>query len=170
MKALACFVRYIERFNQRLGKYLGGGVFVLAFIMLYEAVSRYVFNNPTTWSLEIASYCFGVYFLLGGAYVLLRREHVRMDAIYSRWSVRRRAIADAATFSLAVVYLVSLIWKGSIHAVASIRAGERTISAFAALVAPIKVILVVAAVILLLQALAFFIKDISIAVRGKTLE
>lgn len=170
MKALASFVRHIERFNQRLGKFLGGLIFVIAFLMLFEAVSRYGFNNPRAWSLEIAMYCLAGYFILGGGYALLKDSHVRMDAIYSRWSVRRRAVADAATFSLAAVYLVSLIWKSSIYAVASIVAGERTTSAFAVPIGPLKVLLVVGCVLLFLQAIAFFIKDTSIAVRGKPLE
>ena len=48
-------------------------------VMLYEVVSRYVFNAPTVWGMELAVLLFGPYFLLGGPYLLHLRGHVALD-------------------------------------------------------------------------------------------
>jgi TRAP-type mannitol/chloroaromatic compound transport system permease small subunit len=106
---------------------------------------------------------------LGGAYVLLHEGHVRMDALYMRWSPRRRAVADAATFSVAAIYLVGLIWKTSFYTYVSYSQGEIQAAGIHTYIWPVRAIMAFGIVILLLEAIAFFIKDMHLAVRGKTL-
>jgi TRAP-type mannitol/chloroaromatic compound transport system permease small subunit len=165
-KVLASYVRYIESFNMRLGKVLGWFVLVLISILVIEGISRYIFNNPTKWSLELSAMVFGTYFIIGGAYVLLRGGHVNMDVLYNRWSPKTRAIVNLATFSLLAVYLITFIWGGIENVSYSLALGQRSSSAWAPLLAPSKIITVVGVVLLFLQGVAFFIRDIYIA-KGK---
>ncbi len=165
-RALVNFVRYIEAFNARLGKIVSYGLFVMVFILLFEAVSRYIFKSPTPWSVELTMFVFGAYFFIGGGYVLLRGGHVRMDAFYSKFSPKKKAIFDIATFFLAAFFLVTFIWGGILDAAFSIEFGQRYATMWGPPVAPIKIIITAGGVILLLQVLAFLIRDISI-IRGK---
>ena len=165
-KALVSYVHYIESFNTRLGKILSNLVFLLIGILLFEAVSRYIFNAPTKWSVELATFVFGTYFIIGGAYVLLRGGHVNMDILYNRWSPKTRAIVNLATFSLIAVYLVVFVVGGIHSAGFALMFGQRSASMWEPPLAPIRIITTVGAGLLLLQGVAFFIRDLSIA-RGK---
>ncbi len=93
-----------------------------------------------------------------------------MDVLYSRWSPRRRAIVDVATFSVAAFYLAGMIWKLSYYTAISIMVGERQACGIHTYVGPIKAIMVFGIIVVLLQAVAFFIKDVHLAIRGKVLE
>ena len=169
LKALAGFVRGINWLNHWVGEGASYLILALTGLLLFESISRYGFNAPNVWSMEVAAYFFGALFLLTGGYTLLTEVHVRMDAFYTRWTPRRRAMVDATTFSLCVVYLCVLLWRGFGKAVISFEQGERTGSAARLLLWPFKVILVVGVILLLLQAIAFFIQDVRMATKGKAL-
>jgi TRAP-type mannitol/chloroaromatic compound transport system permease small subunit len=168
-KALLFYVNTIGRFNQLLGKGAGYIIWVIFGLLFYEAMSRSVLNIPHAWNNEISSYVFWAYIFLGGGYVLLYDGHVRMDAIYMRWSPRGRAIADAATFSFAAFYLVGMIWKTSFYAYLSIIQGEVQAAGIHSYVWPVRVIMVFGIIVVLLEAIAFFIKDMHLATKGKVL-
>jgi len=165
-KALVTYVRYIESMSTWLGKIMSFGIFVLLFILLFEAASRYIFNIPTPWSIELGLFVVGGYFFISGGYVLLRGGHVKMDAFYSRWSPKTRAIADLATFSLVAGYLIIFMLGGIGDVAFSLRFGVTSDSSWSPPLAPIKIIITVGAGLLFLQAVAFFIRDLSI-IRGK---
>lgn len=169
IKALVGYVNAIGRFNQRVGKGAGYIIWGLGGLMFYEAISRSAFNNPHAWLHEITMYIFWAFIFLGGGYVFLHEGHVRMDAFYSRWSPRRRAIVDVATFSVAAFYLVGMIWKTSYYTAISIMIGETQAAGIHTYVGPIKAIMVFGIILVLLEAVAFFIKDVHLAIRGKVL-
>jgi TRAP-type mannitol/chloroaromatic compound transport system permease small subunit len=159
----------MNRVNNWIGQGASYLIWALTGLLLAETISRYGFNAPNVWSMEIAAYFFGALFLLTGGYTLLKEVHVRMDAFYARWTPRRRAIVDVSTFFLAAIYLGVLIWRGIPKALISFEQGERTGSAARLLLWPFKLILVVGFVLLLMQAVSFFIQDIYMAKTGKSL-
>jgi TRAP-type C4-dicarboxylate transport system permease small subunit len=59
-------------------------------ISFYEVLSRYVFNAPTIWVHESASFIGGALFILGGAYALATDKHVRVVLIYDMVSATSR--------------------------------------------------------------------------------
>lgn len=168
-RALVNYVRYIGWFNTRVGKIMEYAIFLMIAIMLIETVSRTIFNSPTAWSIELGKYVLGTYFTIGAGYILLCEGHVRMDALYSRVSAKRRAIFDIATVFTAIVYLI-VVLRGSIDAALySLRWNQHTTSAWASPLSPIKVIVAVGVSLLLLQVIALFIRDLSI-VKGKPIQ
>ncbi len=168
-KALATYVRSITLVNLKIGKVVVWAIWVLIGLLLHEAFSRYVLNAPHAWSQEIETYVFIFFGFVGGGYVLLRGGHVRMDALYSRWSARRQAITDVITFCFAAVYLGLVIYRGIPYVINSIIANERSPSAALTPLAPVKTFIVIGAMMVFLQLIAFFIKDIYI-IRGKTVK
>lgn len=168
-KALMTVARYIDSMSMWLGKILKFGIFVLIGILLYEIVSRYIFNSPTSWSVELGGFVFGAYFFIGGAYVLVRGAHVRMDILSSRWSPKTKAIVDLVTFPLFAVYLIVFIWGGFDSIEYALRLGQHSSSMWGPPLAPVKIIVTVGAALLLLQGLSLFIKDLSTIFKGKDL-
>lgn len=59
-----------------------------------EVFARYVLSAPTIWAFELGYAQMGVHFILGGALMLKRQSHVRIDLIYARLTPRRRALID----------------------------------------------------------------------------
>ena len=168
-KALVTYVRCIESVNAWLGKILPYFILVLIGILSIEGISRYIFHTPTEWSIELSLFVVGTTFLLGGAYVVSRREHIRMDILYNRWSVRRRAIADLATFPLLFAFFIVLIVGGIGSVAFTLRSDQHFSGAWGPPMAPIKIIIMIAASLILLQGIAIFIRDLSI-VRGKPIK
>ncbi|MBR9883289.1 MAG: TRAP transporter small permease subunit [Oceanospirillales bacterium] len=68
-------------------------VFTVA-ISFFEILMRYVFNAPTIWVHESASFIGGSLFILGGAYALANNKHVRVVLIYDQVSPRVRCYLD----------------------------------------------------------------------------
>jgi len=169
-KAVVAYVKAIESVMLRIGKGLSiGGILTLVFILLFEAISRYAFNKPLEWSIELATFVMGTYFFIGGGYVLLTEGHVRMDALYSRWSPRKRAIADVATFFPVGVWLIVFLLGGIRNVEFSLSLGQHSQTPWAPPLAPIKIIMVVGVVLILLQAIACFFRDLAI-IRKKPIQ
>ena len=91
---------------------MGAITLVMMVIVMYEVTSRYFFNAPTLWSMEINQYLFCAVSLLGGGYCLLRDGHVRVDVLYPKFSPQKRALVDFCTFPLALLLCCLLTWFG----------------------------------------------------------
>lgn len=66
--------------------------------LTYEVVARYLFNAPTSWAYDLTFMAYGSFFMLGAAFTLQRRGHVRTDLLYDKWSPRRQAAIDLACY------------------------------------------------------------------------
>ncbi|MFI8595603.1 TRAP transporter small permease [Microbacterium sp. NPDC078428] len=66
-------------------EYVGGALLgVMVVVIFLQVIARYVFGDSFSWSEELARYCFIwlIYFTLGA--VVLKAQHVTVDAIISR--------------------------------------------------------------------------------------
>src|SRR2546430_1153221 len=78
-------------------------------ILFAGVVSRYVFNQPLTWSDELASILFLWLAMLGAVIALRRGEHMRLTAIVGMLSPRSRAFLDVVAVAAALAFLVLLL-------------------------------------------------------------
>lgn len=144
-------------------------IFALMGVLLFSSTSRTFFNTSHIWSVEMAQFMLAAYYLLGGGYSMQLDSHVRMDLLYSRWSPRGQGLADALTSAFLLFYLVWLLVGGLSSTIYAIEYDQRNYSSWAPPLAPIKVIMTVGIVLMLLQAIAVFFKDVAKA-RGEPLE
>ena len=166
MRKVSRILHFIDSLNDWLGKIFSFIIVVMIGVMMYEIIVRYVVGTPTKWAVEMTGLIFGAHFMLGTAYVLLHRGHVNMDAIYSRCSLRTRAIMDTITFPLFLLVAIVLVWHGWELFSHSLRYLE--CSTFAQIpFYPFKVTIPIGASLLLLQGLAKFTRDLDIAIRGE---
>ncbi|MDR3358505.1 MAG: TRAP transporter small permease subunit [Desulfovibrio sp.] len=155
------YVRYVDAFNRLVGKGVLGLVFVMMGILLYSAVSRYFFDAPVIWGVEMAQFSMMAYYILGGGFALLLNSHVRMDVFYSRWGWRKRARADAFSFLFLAAYLGLLLYGSVSSTIYSFEFNQHNNSAWGPPIAPIKCVLVLGIALTLLQAVSEFFKDIA---------
>ena len=144
-------------------------IFVMMGVLLYSSTSRTFFNTSHIWAVEMAQFMLAAYYLLGGGYSMQLDSHVRMDLLYSRWSPRGQALADALTSGFLLFYLLFLLVGGVSSTIYAIQYDQKNYSSWAPPLAPIKIIMCIGIALILLQAIAVFFKDVAKA-RGEPLE
>jgi len=155
------YVRYIDAMNRIIGTFVMWMIFAMMGVLLFASVSRYVFNVPFLWVIEMAQFLMAAYYLLGGAYSLQMESHVRMDVLYDRWKPRTRSFWDSITAFCLVFYLIFLLYGGISSTSYAIKYWQTNYSAWAPLMWPIKLIMSIGIVLMLLQAISIFFKDVA---------
>ena len=142
-------------------------IFLMIGVLFYSSITK-TFFHPALWTLEFAQFLMVSYFLLGGAYSIQLKGHVRMDLIYSQRSEHTQHIWDSVTSIFMIAYLVMLLY-GSISSLTyAIEYGERSYSSWRPYMWPVKVLMATGIILMLLQAISQFFKDLA-AARGKSL-
>ncbi len=70
----------------------------------------WVFRSPTIWVHDTTIMMSATCFLLGGAYALERRDHIRITFLYDMMSPALRRWCDRLTLTLTLIYLAALLW------------------------------------------------------------
>jgi len=158
----------VESLNDWIGRIVSVALYILAAVMLYEVIARYIFNSPTSWAFELSSFLFVYVSFLCGGYVLLHKGHVNVDIFYKRLSPRGRAILDLFTSLFFFLFAGVILWQGTKLFMNSIAFWEHsTLTVWAPPVYPIKLVVPIGAALILVQGLVKFIKDIMVAIRGE---
>lgn len=174
------YIRIVDAVNYRLGRVMMYAIFVLMGILLWSSISK-TFFLPTLWTLEMAQFVMVGYYILGGPYSIQMGSNVRMDLLYSNWSVRRKAWFDTFTILLLIFYLCVLLY-GSVSSTAyslgywqtqpfAFFAGlvtgseeigrlERSSSAWRPYLWPVKAVMILGFFLMILQCISELFKDI----------
>jgi TRAP-type mannitol/chloroaromatic compound transport system permease small subunit len=155
------YVDGITATSTAVGKFAMYGIFPMIGILFFETICRTIFNHPWKWTVEMAQFVMAAYYTLGGAYTLLLDGHVRMDLFYAKWSPKNKALADVLTFSIVIFYLVLLLVGGFMSLNYSIKYNQKSYSSWAPSVTPIKVIMLFGMVLMALQVIAEFFRDLA---------
>jgi len=165
-KAIKLYVRYITAVNSAIGKFVMFWVFLMMGILLFETISRTLFNKPHIWVVESSQFLMAAYYMLAGGYSMILDGHVRMDLVYERWGTKGKAAADVITVFFLLFYLGYLLY-GSIAATKyAIIYKQVNYTPWAPSLIPIKIIMTIGIVLMLLQVIAIFFKDLA-TVMGK---
>ena len=160
MRKLLAALSIVDSVNDWVGKILSFGVLIMFLLVISEVVRRYFFNAPTVWGNELTQLIFGMYVILSGGHILRWGGHVNVDILYSRFSIRGRAVIDIITFFLFLLFCVMVLIYGSSLAWESISILERSDSAWEVYIFPFKAMIPIAAFLLLLQGFVKLIRDI----------
>lgn len=143
-------------------------VIPLTVVVVFEVISRRIFNAPHIWATEVTNYLYGPHFMLAAAYTLLYKSHVSIDIIYGRFSPRTRGILDIITYLVFFFpFCIIVFYQGIIFAQTSWSIGETSESAALRIVPLVKTVIPVTFGLILIQGLANFVRSIMLAVRGK---
>lgn len=140
-----------------------------ALFIVYEIVAREILAKPTVWAAEATVFACGLLYLLGGAWTLLCDGHVRVDVLHARFSPRTKAIVETITFIPFALYITMMLWATTKYAWQSIELLETTMTPWDPPIYPIKVAMVIALVMLLLQQAAKVARDLHFIFKGEQL-
>lgn len=80
----------LDKLVLKIGNLLSLFFLVTVAISFYEVLMRYVFDAPTIWVHETASFIGGSLFVIGGIYAFASNKHVRVVLVYDAVSEQTR--------------------------------------------------------------------------------
>ena len=160
-KIICLYVNLIDWFCVKIGRLTMYMVFVMMFVLVLSFVTRNIINIPLMWIIEMAQFIITGYYLLGGGYSMIMGDHVRMDLVYSKLSDRNKAKMDAFTSFILVFYLITLFYGSISSLIYTIETKQKLFTAWAPYVWPIKTIMLIGILLMLLQSISMFFKDIA---------
>jgi TRAP-type mannitol/chloroaromatic compound transport system permease small subunit len=158
---------YIDKVSEWTGIFSAWIIIPLLFVVVYEVVMRHFFNAPTGWGYDTCWMLYSLQFMIGGAYTLLKKGHIRIDIVYNVLSRRAKLIFDTIVYAVVILFVMILLtWAGVKFAATAWIAGEKlsTTNWFFPS-GPSKTVIPVAFFLLTLQSLAELIRNI-IALKG----
>lgn len=167
MLVLKKCLRAIDLLNEWVARTVSWIVVLIIATTIYEVIMRYLFNAPTNWVFEFNYLIHGPYFLLLGAYTYAINGHVNVDIVYGRLTTRTKAIVDLFTMPLFFFFVLMMFIYGGRFALNSLSFHERLSSGWAPPIYPIKFIIPIAALLLLLQGIARYIRKLHLAITGR---
>ena len=150
----------IDKISTFVGQAFSWLIVSLTFMITWEVVSRYAFDNPHPWAFDVMIMMYGTVFMMAGAYTLSKNGHVRGDVLYGFFSPRVQASLDLLLYFLFFIPGVfALAWAGYNFAGDAWAINEHSnVTADGPPVYPFKTILPVAGAFLLLQGVVEIIR------------
>ncbi len=163
-------IRTIDSFSKWSGRLFSFLAVPMMGALVYEVGSRYLLKAPTVWAYDITYMTYGSLFMLGAAYALHRKAHVRTDLIYRLLSVRTQALIDGVLyFTLFFPGMAFFLVKGWESFAYSWFLKEKAMGAWAPPLYPFKAVIPLAALLLIIQGVAELMKCIHAYRRGEWL-
>jgi TRAP-type mannitol/chloroaromatic compound transport system permease small subunit len=162
-------VRYVDRISQWTGDFALWLVVPLMLVVIHEVVARHFFNAPTDWGYDTSWMLYSAQFMIGGAYTLLHKGHIRIDIVYNVLSPRAQLIYDTIIYGVVFFFVMILLtWAGVEFALDAWMSGEKLSTTnwlFPA--GPSKTIIPVGFFLLGLQSLAEIVRNIAALGKGR---
>ena len=162
MYALIEFSKIIDKLNLWIGRAASWLVLIMVLISTVNALSRKLFALSSNAFLEIQWYLFAALFLLSAAYTLQKQEHVRIDLLLNRFSVRNRLRIELAGFIVFffpfVLTMIALSVPFAWHAFQS---GEMSSNAGGLIRWPVYALIPIGFILLALQGISEVIKRLA---------
>lgn len=156
------FTDIIDQVSEFSGKFVAYWSLIAVFVYYYEVIARYVFNSPTNWAHESMFLMFGMQYLLSGAYTFRVGAHVRVDVLFVFFPKRVKVIVDIVTSVFFFLFTVALLWTGFIFARDAVEVFEVSFTEWAIQYWPVKITIVLGALLLVAQGVSKLLKDIAL--------
>lgn len=168
LETIPAVTRVIDRFALLCGRAVAWLIVPMVMSLVYEVVARYLFNMPTVWAYDMTFILYGTFFMLGAPYTLMKKGHIRTDALYAGWSARRQGVTDAVCYLVFFFPSIAIFsWLGWEFFWKSFEQGERFVtSPWMAAAWPLKFMMPLAGVLLLVQGFSETLKSLYAAING----
>ncbi|MAG14666.1 MAG: hypothetical protein CL874_02120 [Dehalococcoidales bacterium] len=168
MKILKSAIRGIESVSEVSGKSVSLLILVLAAVVFFDVVMRYVFDRPTVWAYEVALMLSGTAMVVATAWTHKAKGHVEVDVLKLLFPAWVRLVVDLVlTLVLALPWVTLLIIGGWGDLLFVVELKERTMTPFEPYLWMFKWVLPTGFFLLWLQVLASFTRDLFTLIKGK---
>ena len=154
-------IRLIDLINSFVGKFMGYFALVMMGVIIFEVISRRIFNSPTLWAYETICMVFGAFIVLIPGYGLLQGGMVNVDLLSSKLSPKAAHITTIVTYLILFMPFVGGIIPAAFDfAVKAWVSQEHSWSQWAPPVYPLKTCIVVGFSLLFLQGISEILKSV----------
>lgn len=168
MRQIRALVNFIDKLNFWVGTICNYTVLIVTALVVFEVMSRRVFNAPTVWTFEMITMIYGFYILITLGYGMLLKVNVSVDLLYNKFSPKSKGILDLITFIIFFFPFTILVLYAGINFAAISWAGlEKSWSVWAPPLYHFKTVIPIGIGLLLLQGISEFIKRLIYVVTGK---
>jgi TRAP-type mannitol/chloroaromatic compound transport system permease small subunit len=178
MHPLAKFlIKAIDTLNDWVGRIVALLVVPIIFAMFYEVIARKFFIAPTLWAFDVSRMLYGISFMMGAGYALMRGLHIRADFLYRGFSERTQGRVDLVLYILFFMPSMFLLASAGVDFWAKSMGGaifssggtweSAGDSTWAPYVWPVKMSLAIGVMLLTLQGVSEICKAWYAATRGK---
>ena len=158
---IGLMISAVDKYNRIFAVAGAWAISLLIAAMVIEVVSRYFLGAPTKWAYEMSYMLMGTSFMLGIAYCMQMRRHVRVDFYYDRVTPKRKSVIDIVGYCVLlpmILWLCAGLWD-YFHQAYRVNelSGE---SAWNPIIWPFKFTFVMGFVLLLMQTIIELLKSI----------
>ena len=168
MHVLLRIARHIDRANEWIGRLVYWLTLAMVLVGSYNAIVRYLdrftgLGLSSNTYIELQWYMYSLVFLLGAAYTLKHRAHVRVDVLFVRLGPRGQAWVNlAGTLLFLLPFCVFVIWTSwpsvsNSWAVMEVSPDPGGLPRY-----PIKTVIPIAFALLFLQGVSVAVRQIAI--------
>jgi len=152
---------YLGEINGWIGKIISFFFIPLTLIVMFEVLMRYIFKRPQIWTWDASIMLYGTLIIVGGSYVLRQDKHIRVDVLLMGLSPKARKILDLVVSPFFFLSCWVLLWEGGKFAWKSFQIKEGMGTIWNPPIYPFKMMIPLGALLLLLQGLAKFLRDLT---------
>ncbi len=85
---------FLDSINRKVGELVSWLTLAMAILTFAIVVFRYLFQMGWVWLQDSVIYMHAIVFLAGAGYTYLVNEHVRVDLLHQRFSLRGKAVVE----------------------------------------------------------------------------
>lgn len=165
------FVRSIDGVSIWSGKVFSYLFLAAMLIIVYDVISRGIFGLTNVWAFDAGIYCCGIAWVVGGAYVLYRGRHVKVDVVSAQLPSRVQAFLDLI-FNLPsfAIYCGVLVWVGGYRAWEALQINETLPTTWDPVIWPLRCAIPLGGLLILLQGLAKAVRDMYMVIKRERLD
>jgi TRAP-type mannitol/chloroaromatic compound transport system permease small subunit len=162
-EASMAYLRWIEALSEYIGKLASYLILALVAAVGFDVIMRYLFTMPTAWAYDAALHLFAISFLMGGAWVLQMKAHVRVDVLYNLFPAKVRFGINFFFYIVLLFPLCYLLVKnGVVNVFTAWKMGEVSMSSpLHEPIWPLKAFIPISFFLLFLQGVVELVRDIT---------
>ena len=161
MNGLLKISKAIDTMTSHLGNFMKWWTIPIMLLLMYEVISRRVFDNPSEWNFFVTQQFFGFFYLLMAPYGVLQNVNIRIDILYAKFSPKTRAWVDVIGNVLVMLPLSYIVVVyGTQYAMNAILSGEASASPMRIPLYQVKAFLPLAFLLLGIQTISELIKKV----------
>jgi TRAP-type mannitol/chloroaromatic compound transport system permease small subunit len=100
----------IERAVDLVGRAASWLALVIVVVMAVNVVLRYLFSYGSVWAQELEWHLLAPLILFGIPYALLKGDHVRVDVLYAKFSVKNQLRVEVVSQVLCILISAAIVW------------------------------------------------------------
>ena len=170
MKTVIAMMKMIDIFNEKIAKITSYCLILLILSLVYEVFARYAFNAPTAWSSDATYFLCSIAIIFAMAYTWQMGGHVSVDMILVKFPVKVQALLNVF-FMLTMFFLCwfLIVWVMVPDVIESWRILERSSIGYFPPIYPYKTWILIGTLMLVLEGINVFIKQLYRLIHGKEL-